>query len=281
MNYLDHLYLDEVVSYLYTISINELVHFFTTRNCNIVFPIKNKNIIGITGDVHININWTYEMGSFYWLGDKVVPLKKVKCGIRMIDLVPIQPIINNTGYMTIVDDPMIISIYPPDSEHYTIMNEIVHMYSNIMYTEGICGLIVFSTNNTLFTLDTDESILTSLYSLFDVQYNNWVKIKDQCSIWIDREMSYMPFSINTMSCLYYGQNYPLLVQVYNKNVYVKNIKGILNSGIARIDSVVDMWRIKNDIHEMMLGNMSIENFTEFYFTKNYECDIHDLVYIPD
>lgn len=281
MNHLDHLYLDEVVSYLYKYSIHELINFFAIRNCNVIFPIKNnKNIIGLIGNVLLDIHWTYEMGSFYWLGDKVIPLKKVKCGIRMVDLLPVKNT-NTNGYMTIVDNPMIISIYPPDSEQYIIMREIVHMSMNIMYTEGVCGLIVFSNNNTLVVKDTNDSILTSLYSLFDLPYNNWTTIKDQCTECIDRDMSYMPFSINTFSCIHYSQKYTYLVQVYNNHMYVKNIKGILNSGIALIDSVVDIRRIKNDINEIILGNMLIEEFTEFYFTKNFECDIDDLVYIPD
>jgi energy-coupling factor transporter ATP-binding protein EcfA2 len=224
------------------------------------------------------------------------------------------------GYLSSKRDGslLIISIYPPSSPQYDIMKQLVEN-KDVLYAESACGLIVPATQGTLF-IGTPmwDYFLTALYATLgctapsgkDTYQHDWNAIQEPFCKWIDEQMSMMvpTISLNAMTNLSYEMicanrttyrgtfhtelavSYPTssitFLGAFQDGIYYPHMmlpfteKYVNHPFSIKVESTTDVFHILQDMNHVLLGNMTVTEFNEFYCNKtSYEFDAEGFVYL--
>ena len=219
--------------------------FFHRYGYNVYRPFEDTTLDYVIG-IHYSessrfqkiAEWESEAnGRFYWVDDNgAIPLKD-----SFRKSIKIDPTQMCNGYLTGKRDGqlVVISVYPPSCHQYPIMKCLVES-KRVLYTEGVCGLIIPSTKDTLFIESSMWGyFITALYQtlerplppqsipkpdgeFFDLKY--WSKIQLVFSQWMDRQMALVSsvVSLNDMT------NFTYQMICANRTTY----RGTLHSNVT-------------------------------------------------
>lgn len=252
----------------------------------------------------------------YWIdNERILPLQHPLCVPNQITPTTLHDFCY--GYLCGKREgyDLVVTIYPPSSIHYTMIKTIVSP-QHCLLVEGQCGLIVISTRNSL-VLDPSlwDYFLTALYATLDKPiskkvsvWENWVMIQTYFSQWIDRQVGYMSFSLDSMTTLHYEMicahrttytgtvhdtctvSYPsssiTLHAVYHEDQMIPHFllpetKNIVSHPLCiAVSSLNEINQLVEEVTSVLLGEVSQIEFMEFYHPEctSYELDARGFFY---
>jgi len=265
---------------------------------------------------HVLIISTTSSTFCYWIDmEQILPLQHGLCVPKRITTTMLHESCH--GYLCGKREgyELVVTIYPPASIAYTIIKTILSP-QHCLVAEGQCGLIVISTRNSL-VLDPSlwDYFLTALYATLDKPtskkisvWENWFMIQPYFSQWIDRQVGYMSFSLDSMTTLHYEMicahrttyigkvhdtcpvSYPsssiTLQAVYHEDQMVPHFllpetKSIVSHPLCiPITSLNEINQLVADVTSVLLGEVSQIEFMEFYHPEctSYELDARGFFY---